>query len=71
MLTEAPAVGTSIAFTFGEAKPRTWKGEVIEIVHDEDGPGMRVAWPTMRYEKKKGVVCYHSFPNYTLELLFP
>lgn len=69
MLDAIPTIGTTIIFRFGEAKPRQWKGQVIEHVNDEDGQGMRVFWPTMRFKKVKGVSCYHSIPNYTLAVM--
>ncbi len=49
-------VGATITFTEGERSPRTWKGTVIS--HDEDGA--LVSWPTMRYQKVKGVTCHHT-----------
>jgi len=70
MITTAPAIGSVVIFREGQRKPKEWKGRVIAYDPPEDDwdAGIRVEWPTMRYHKEKGVVCFHSIPSPYLEV---
>jgi hypothetical protein len=69
MLNIAPPINSAVTYTLeGGHKPKTWKGEVIAHVHDEDGSGVRVLWPTMKYRKEKGCTVFHEIPSPWLKM---
>jgi hypothetical protein len=69
MLANAPPVGTPVVFRDGIRKPKEWTGKIIAHVPDDDGwgDGVRIAWPTMRYLKRKGCVTFNPIPSYHIE----
>lgn len=71
LLVTPPPIASTVTFshsvrdTSRGARLKTFRGRVVEHVPSEDGwdAGIMVFWPTMTYQKTKGVKVYHAIPN--------